>query len=105
MLVASTVWMLVIDVPLGLVAVVVFPLLLVTNVVYEKSVSSHFTRARGSVLGEFSAGVHESFEGVQLVKSYGAEERETERLGLPTVFVPHACGRSGCGAGSRRCST
>ena len=79
MLVASTVWMLVIDVALGLVAVVVFPLLLVTNVVYEKSVSSHFTRAQDQ-LGEFSAGVHESFEGVQLVKSYGAEERETERL-------------------------
>jgi ATP-binding cassette, subfamily B, bacterial len=79
MLFASTVWMLAIDVPLGLVAVVVFPLLLTTNVVYEKSVSTHFTRAQGQ-LGEFSAGVHESFEGVQLVKSYGAEERETERL-------------------------
>jgi ATP-binding cassette, subfamily B, bacterial len=79
LLVASTVWMLSIDVPLGLVAVVVFPLLLTTNVVYEKSVSIHFTRAQDQ-LGEFSAGVHESFEGVQLVKSYGAEERETERL-------------------------
>jgi ATP-binding cassette, subfamily B, bacterial len=79
MLVASTVWMLAIDVPLGLVAVVVFPLLLTTNVVYEKSVSTHFTRAQDQ-LGEFSAGVHESFEGVQLVKSYGAEDRETERL-------------------------
>ena len=79
MLVASTVWMLLIDVPLGLVAVVVFPLLLFTNVIYEKSVSRHFTRAQDQ-LGEFSAGVHESFEGVQLVKSYGAEERETERL-------------------------
>jgi ABC-type multidrug transport system fused ATPase/permease subunit len=79
MLVASTVWMLLIDVPLGLVAVVVFPLLLITNVVYEKSVSRYFTRAQDQ-LGEFSAGVHESFEGVQLVKSYGAEERETERL-------------------------
>jgi ABC-type multidrug transport system fused ATPase/permease subunit len=72
--------MLMIDVPLGLVAVVVFPLLLVTNVMYEKSVSVYFTRAQDQ-LGEFSAGVHESFEGVQLVKSYGAEERETERLG------------------------
>ena len=79
MLVASTAWMLLIDVPLGLVAVVVFPLLLTTNVVYEQSVSAHFTRAQNQ-LGEFSAGVHESFEGVQLVKSYGAEERETERL-------------------------
>ena len=27
-----------------------------------------------------SAGVHESFDGVQLVKAYGAEARETERL-------------------------
>jgi len=79
MLLASTVWMLVIDVPLGLVAVVVFPLLLAINVVYERSVSTHFTRAQDQ-LGEFSAGVHESFEGVQLVKSYGAEARETERL-------------------------
>ncbi len=79
MLVTSTIWMLIIDVPLGLVAVVVFPLLVVTNVVYEKAVSAHFTRAQNQ-LGEFSAGVHESFEGVQLVKSYGAEERETERL-------------------------
>jgi ABC-type multidrug transport system fused ATPase/permease subunit len=79
MLVASTIWMLVIDIPLGLVATVVFPLLLITNVVYERSVSTHFTRAQDQ-LGAFSAGVHESFEGVQLVKSYGAEERETERL-------------------------
>jgi len=79
MLVASTAWMLLIDVPLGLVAVVVFPLLVTTNVVYEQSVSAHFTRAQNQ-LGEFSAGVHESFEGVQLVKSYGAEGRETERL-------------------------
>jgi len=79
MIVASTVWMLIIDVPLGLVAVVVFPLLVGTNVVYERSVTAHFTRAQEQ-LGEFSAGVHESFEGVQLVKSYGAEERETERL-------------------------
>ncbi|MGB0114234.1 MAG: ABC transporter ATP-binding protein [Ilumatobacteraceae bacterium] len=79
MVFASTIWMLIIDVPLGLVAIVVFPLLVVTNIVYEKSVSAHFAQAQDH-LGEFSAGVHESFEGVQLVKSYGAEERETERL-------------------------
>ena len=79
MVVVSTLWMLVIDWPLGVVAMVVFPLLVVTNVVYERSVSAHFARAQHQ-LGEFSAGVHESFEGVQLVKSYGAEERETERL-------------------------
>jgi ATP-binding cassette, subfamily B, bacterial len=79
MIVASTIWLLVIDIPLGLVAVIVFPLLIGTNIVYEHAVSTHFTRAQRQ-LGEFSAGVHESFEGVQLVKSYGAEEREAERL-------------------------
>ena len=79
MVIVSTIWMLVIDVALGLVAVIVFPMLVATNVVYERLVSGHFARAQHQ-LGEFSAGVHESFEGVQLVKSYGAEERETERL-------------------------
>ena len=79
MLVISTVAMLVIDPILGVVAIVVFPLLIATNVIYERRVSGHFARAQHQ-LGEFSAGVHESFEGVQLVKSYGAEERETERL-------------------------
>jgi ABC-type multidrug transport system fused ATPase/permease subunit len=79
MVVVSTVWMLFLDWPLGVVAMVVFPLLVVTNVVYERAVSAHFERAQHQ-LGELSAGVHESFEGVQVVKSYGAEERETERL-------------------------
>ncbi len=76
---SSTIWLFVIDPPIGLVALVVFPMLVGTNVVYDRFVSGHFARAQDQ-LGEFSAGVHESFEGVQLVKSYGAEERETERL-------------------------
>jgi ATP-binding cassette, subfamily B, bacterial len=79
MVVVATAWMFVLDWPLGAVATIVFPLLVVTNVVYERSVSAHFQRAQHQ-LGELSAGVHESFEGVQVVKSYGAEERETERL-------------------------
>jgi ATP-binding cassette, subfamily B, bacterial len=79
MIFISTIWLFVIDIPLGVVALVVFPLVVMTNVVYERSVSVHYTTAQGQ-LGEFSAAVHESFEGVQLVKSYGAEARETERL-------------------------
>jgi ABC-type multidrug transport system fused ATPase/permease subunit len=80
MIIGSTLWLFYLDTWLGAVAVVVFPLLIGTNVVYERLVSGHFTRAQDQ-LGEFSAGVHESFEGVQLVKAYGAEERETARLG------------------------
>ena len=79
MVIISTIWLFVIDIPLGLVAIVVFPLLIVTNLVYERAVAGHFTRAQAQ-LGDFSAGVHESFEGVQLIKSYGAEVRETQRL-------------------------
>ena len=80
MVVISTVWLFVIDPPLGLVALIVFPVLIVTNLVYERAVAAHFTRAQAQ-LGDFSAAVHESFEGVQLVKAYGAEARETTRLG------------------------
>jgi ATP-binding cassette subfamily B protein len=79
MIVISTIWLFFIDIPLGIVAVVVFPLVIATNVVYERSVSQHYTRAQEQ-LGDFSAAVHESFEGVQLVKAYGAEARETIRL-------------------------
>lgn len=81
MILVSTVWLFLTDIPLGVVAIIVFPLVVATNVVYERSVSAHYTRAQGQ-LGEFSAGVHESFEGVQLVKAYGAEVRETERLAV-----------------------
>jgi ATP-binding cassette subfamily B protein len=79
MIVISTVWLFAIDIPLGIVAVIVFPTVIASNVVYERSVSRHYTRAQER-LGDFSAAVHESFEGVQLVKAYGAEQRETARL-------------------------
>ena len=68
MIIGSTVWLFYLDPWLGLVAVVVFPLLIGTNVIYERLVSGHYTVAQDR-LGEFSAGVHESFEGVQLVKA------------------------------------
>jgi ATP-binding cassette, subfamily B, bacterial len=79
MIVLSTVWLLVTDGVLGVVAIAMFPLLLVTNVAYQRRVDRHFDDAQAE-LGRLSASVHESFEGVQLVKAYGAEQRETERL-------------------------
>jgi ABC-type multidrug transport system fused ATPase/permease subunit len=80
MIIGSTLWLFYIDPWMGVVALIVFPLLIGTNIVYEHMVSGHFTVAQDQ-LGDFSAGVHESFEGVQLVKAYGAESRETVRLG------------------------
>ena len=79
MIVISAVWLLITDVMLGALAVAVFPILLLTNVAYQRRADKYFDAAQGE-LGKLSAGVHESFEGVQLVKAYGAERRETERL-------------------------
>lgn len=79
LIVVSAVWLLLTDVVLGAVAVSVFPVLMLLNVVYQKRVDRFYDSAQ-QALGDFSGAVHESFEGVQLVKAYGAEERETERL-------------------------
>lgn len=79
LIVLAGVWLVITDLVLGLVAITVFPVLMVLNVVYQKMVDRHFDTAQ-QALGDFSGAVHESFEGVQLVKAYGAEERETRRL-------------------------
>jgi ATP-binding cassette subfamily B protein len=75
----SAIWLLWTDLVLGAVAVAVFPVLIGLNIVYQKRVESFYDAAQ-THLGDLSAGVHESFDAVQLVKAYGAEQRETERL-------------------------
>ena len=77
------------DVVLGLVAVAVFPILIVLNIVYQHRVDRHYNEAQDQ-LGALSAGVHESFEGVQLIKAYGAEARETERLSTIAAHIRDA---------------
>jgi ATP-binding cassette subfamily B protein len=79
LIVVSTVWLLVTDIAIGAVAVAVFPILIGVNIVYQRRADQYYDEAQGH-LGRLSAGVHESFDGVQLVKAYGAEARETERL-------------------------
>lgn len=77
----SSAWLLIIDIPLGLFAVAVFPILIAINVTYQNRVDRFYTEAQDH-LGDLSAAVHESFEGVQVVKAFGAEARETERLSV-----------------------
>ena len=77
----SSAWLLVIDVPLGLFAVAVFPVLIGINITYQHRVDKHYSAAQ-SHLGDLSGAVHESFEGVQVVKAFGAEGRETARLAV-----------------------
>ena len=79
LIVVSAAWLLATDVVMGLVAVGVFPILIALNIVYQKRVDTYYNAAQNH-LGDLSARVHESFDGVQLVKAYGAEQRETERL-------------------------
>ncbi len=79
MVVVAGAYLLYTDVVMGLVAVAVFPLLMILNVVYENKVAVHFDDAQEAI-GEFTGAVHESFEAVQLVKAYGAQDRETARL-------------------------
>jgi ABC-type multidrug transport system fused ATPase/permease subunit len=79
LIVVSAGFMLATDIVMGAVAVSVFPVLIGLNIVYQRRVDVYYQEAQEH-LGTLSAGVHESFEGVQLVKAYGAEARETERL-------------------------
>ena len=81
MLVLSAVWLLITDLWLGLAAVAVFPLLIGLNLTYQRRVDTFYDTAQNE-LGKLSEAVHESFDGVTVVKSFGAESRETERLAV-----------------------
>ncbi len=81
LIVLSSVWLLVVDPLLGAAAVAVFPLLIALNIGYQRRVDRYFEAAQDE-LGKLSAAVHESFDGVHVVKAFGAEQRETERLAV-----------------------
>jgi len=81
MLILSAVWLLITDVWLGMAAVAVFPLLIMLNLTYQRRVDRFYDDAQME-LGKLSEAVHESFDGVTVVKSFGAESRETERLAV-----------------------
>ena len=83
LLFVSGAWLLIVDVPLGLLAIVVFPLLLLLNIGYQRRIDKYYNTAQKE-LGLLSEAVHESFDGVMVVKAFGAEARETERLSIIT---------------------
>ena len=81
LLVLSSVLLLITDPWLGLAAVAVFPVVIMINLRYQSRVDAFYDTAQNE-LGRLSAAVHESFDGVAVVKSFGAERRETERLAV-----------------------
>ena len=89
MVVVAGAWLLYTDWIMGLAAVAVFPVLMILNVIYQNRVTVHFDDAQEAI-GEFSGDVHESFEAVQLVKAYGAQDRETARLSVMSEKIRDA---------------
>lgn len=79
MMVIAAIGMISVDVWLGIAAAAVFPILIFLNVNYQRRVDRWYDLAQNE-LGDLSAAAHESFEGVTVVKAFGAEIRETERL-------------------------
>ena len=82
-------WLIVVDVPLGLVAISVIPILLLLNVRYQRRIDKHYDTAQHE-LGALSSAVHESFDGVMVVKAFGAEDRETRRLSVISTRLKDA---------------
>ena len=88
----SAIWLLWTDLVLGAVAVAVFPVLIGLNIVYQKRVESFYDAAQ-THLGDLSAGVHESFDAVQLVKATAEQRGPNGWPRWPDTCAPPACRR------------
>jgi ATP-binding cassette subfamily B protein len=80
MMVIAIAQMLLADLVMALVGLLVFPLVILTNVVYQRVQSPLMTRAQ-ALRAEVSEIAHESFDGGLVVKTLGREAEETERFG------------------------
>lgn len=79
MMLVAAIGLIALDVVLGVIAVAVFPILIVANIEYQRRVDTWFDRAQGE-LGMLSSAALESFEAITVVKAFGAEYSETRRL-------------------------
>lgn len=79
MMVIAVVQMLLTDLVMALVGLMVFPLVIAANVVFQRIQSPLMTRAQ-ALRAEVSEVAHESFDGAQVVKTLGREREETERF-------------------------
>jgi ABC-type multidrug transport system fused ATPase/permease subunit len=79
MMVIAVAQMLFTDVVLAVVGLLVFPVVIAANVLYQRWQSPLMTRAQ-ALRAELSEVAHESFDGALVVKSLGRETEETERF-------------------------
>ena len=71
--------MLLADLVMALVGLLVFPLVIVANIVFQRLQSPLMTRAQ-ALRAEVSEVAHESFDGAMVVKTLGRESEETDRF-------------------------
>ncbi|MER7250138.1 ABC transporter ATP-binding protein [Kribbella sp. NPDC000426] len=83
MLVFATIAMFAADVWLALVGCLVFPLVFIANVIFQRYLQPLATRAQ-QLRADVSEVAHESFDGALVVKTLGREAAETERFRGPT---------------------
>ena len=79
MMVIAIVQMLLTDLVLATVGLLVFPLVIGVNVVYQRLAQGWATRAQ-ELRAELSEIAHESFDGALVVKTLGREPEETQRF-------------------------
>ena len=79
MMVIAVVQMFLADVVLAIVGLLVFPAVVLANLVYQRRASPLMTRAQ-QLRAELSEVAHESFDGALVVKTLGRETEETERF-------------------------
>ncbi|MFG1908201.1 ABC transporter ATP-binding protein [Kribbella sp. NPDC048928] len=89
MLAFATVAMFAADVWLALVGCLVFPLVFVANVIFQRYLQPLATRAQ-QLRADVSEVAHESFDGALVVKTLGREAAETERFRGPTYALRDA---------------
>lgn len=84
MVVIAVVQMLLVDLPMAAVGLMVFPLVTVATLTYQRFSSPLFTRIQ-ALRAELSEVAHESFDGAMVVKTLGREGEETARFAEKAV--------------------
>jgi ABC-type multidrug transport system fused ATPase/permease subunit len=79
MMVIAIAQMLFTDLVMAFIGLLVFPLVMLINVVFQRLSSPIFTRIQ-ALRAELSEIAHESFDGAMVVKTLGRETEETERF-------------------------
>ncbi|MDP3968418.1 MAG: ABC transporter ATP-binding protein [Nocardioides sp.] len=94
MMVIAIAQMLLTDLVMALAGLVVFPLVLVANVVFQRIQSPLMTRAQ-ALRAELSEIAHESFDGAMVVKTLGREAEETDRFAHKAAELRDVAVRAG----------